>query len=124
MKKTGNVLFFVVVLALMFLVSAGVLTLVAWFMLHGHMTTGIISGGVIGTYVISCLFGGFLMGHHMGKHKFLWGMMVAVCYFFVLLMSGKIRYSISFDFNLQTMGSFLICLVSGMLGGMLAPAAK
>jgi putative membrane protein (TIGR04086 family) len=124
MKKQGKGVFFLVVLAVMFLISSGILAFVAMLMLKGHMTAGFLSGGVIGAYVISCLLGGFLMGHHVGKHKFLWGMFVAICYFFVLFLAGKIIYSQKFVWNLQTMGSFLICLVSGMLGGMLAPAER
>jgi putative membrane protein (TIGR04086 family) len=124
MEKTGKGIFFLVVLALMFLVSAGILAIVAAMMLKGHMSTGFVSGGVIGTYVISCFLGGFLAGRHMGKHKFIWGVLVAGCYFFVLCLAGKIVYSGSFAMDLRTMGSFLICIVSGMLGGMMAPAKR
>jgi putative membrane protein (TIGR04086 family) len=93
-------------------------------MLKGHMTTGFVSGGVIAAYVISCLVGGFCVGQYMGKHKFLWGTLIGLFYFFILYLLGAIIYSKGFQMSLQVFGSCLICIVSGMLGGMLAPAEK
>lgn len=124
MKKAGSGVLFFVILACMLLVSALILVVLSMFMLKGHMTAGFVSGGVIAAYVISCLLGGFCMGQHMGKHKFLWGMIIGCCYFGILFVVGRLVYHSAFRVDLQVISSFLICIVAGMLGGMFAPAVR
>ncbi len=123
MKKSGSGVMFLVVLACMLLVSALFLAAMSMFMLGGHMTAGFISGAVIAAYVFSCLTGGFCVGRYMGKYKFMWGSATGCCYFCILFVTGRLLYHSALAVDLQVISSFLICIVSGMLGGMLAPAA-
>lgn len=124
MKKSGSGILFVVILACMLLISALFLVVLSMLMLRGHMTAGFVSGGVIAAYVVSCLLGGFCMGQHMGKHKFLWGLLTGFCYFCILFVAGRLLYRTALALNLQVISSFFICIVAGMLGGMLAPAVR
>ena len=122
MKKSGDALRFLIILVGMLVVSALVLAVVTAFMLKGHMTAGIISGGVIAAYVVSALLGGFCIGQVKGRQKFLWGLLIGLCYFLVLFLTGKMIYHSGADFGFQTVSSGMICAVAGMIGGMLAPA--
>lgn len=124
MKKSGDALRFLIILVGMLVVSAIVLAVVTAFMLKGHMTAGFISGGVIAAYVVSALLGGFCIGQVKGRQKFLWGLLIGLCYFLVLFLTGKMIYHSGAAFDFQTVSSGMICAVAGMIGGMLAPANR
>ena len=118
MKKSGDALRFLIILVGMLVVSALVLAVVTAFMLKGHMTAG------LAAYVVSALLGGFCIGQVKGRQKFLWGLLIGLCYFLVLFLTGKMIYHSGADFGFQTVSSGMICAVAGMIGGMLAPANR
>ena len=124
MKKSGDALRFLIILVGMLVVSALVLAVVTAIMLKGHMTAGFIGGGVIAAYVVSALLGGFCIGQVKGRQKFLWGLLIGLCYFLVLFLTGKMIYHSGAAFDFQTISSGMICAVAGMIGGMLAPANR
>ena len=120
--KSKNVIAFFVILMGMLVISAVILAVISAVMLNGHMNPGFISGGVIAAYVISSLIGGFCIGQIRGKQKFLWGALMGLGYFLVLLLVGNVIYHQGLTMNFQTISSGIICVVAGMIGGMLAPA--
>lgn len=124
MKKGSGGVAFLVILGGMFLLSAALLAALSAIMLKNGMGAGFISGGVIAAYVISCLVGGFCMGQFMGKHKFIWGILIGVCYFGILFLAGRAIYHTGIKADIQFISSFMICMVAGMLGGMLAPRVR
>lgn len=124
MKKGSGGVVFLIILGGMFLLSAALLAILAAVMLKNNMGAGFISGGVIAAYVISCLAGGFCMGQYMGKHKFIWGILIGICYFGILFLAGRVIYHTGIQADVQFISSFLICMVAGMLGGMLAPRVR
>ena len=124
MKKGNQWIAFFVVLGSILLLSAVVLAILAAVLLKQDMSSQFISGSVIASYVISCLAGGFAMGQCTGRHNFLWGIGIGVCYFGVLLLAGKFLYPHGGKTDIQLISSFLICMVAGMLGGMLAPRVR
>ncbi|MBS4815895.1 MAG: TIGR04086 family membrane protein [Clostridium sp.] len=120
--KSKNVIGFFSVLMGMLVISALILAVVSAFMLNGHMNSGFVGGGVIAAYVISSMVGGFCIGQIKGKQKFLWGALMGAGYFLALLLVGNVVYHQGPAMNFQTVSSGIICVVSGMIGGMLAPA--
>lgn len=120
--KSKNVIGFFVILMGMLVISAVILAVISAVMLNGHMNPGFISGGVIAAYVISSLIGGFCIGQIRGKQKFLWGALMGLGYFLALLLVGNVIYHQGLTMNFQTISSGIICVVAGMIGGMLAPA--
>lgn len=120
--KSKNVIGFFAILMGMLVVSAVILAIISAVMLNGHMNSGFVSGGVIAAYVISSLMGGFCIGQIKGKQKFLWGALMGFGYFLVLLLVGNVVYHQGLAMNFQTVSSGIICVVAGMIGGMLAPA--
>ena len=79
-----------------------------------------VHGGNHLTFVILTFSGGFVIGKLAGVRKFLWGLLLGVVYFVLLmLISLGIYHSLQSDLmNLGT--TFLLCAGGGMLGGMIS----
>lgn len=76
--------------------------------------------GIIVVYVISTFVGGFIMGKLVGEKKFLWGLMLGIIYFALLML-----ISLGVNHSLQSNGTnivttMLLCAGGGMLGGMVS----
>ena len=107
-------------LAAAYLVSAAMLLLLALLLYKLHFDNGKIAIGVILIYVVSCFTGGFMTGKRIHTQKFLWGLLLGVIYFVLLLViSGISRSGIRADLK-QMITTLLICVGSGMAGGMLS----
>ena len=79
-----------------------------------------VSIGIIATYMISCFTGGFLIGKKKKRKKYLWGLCVGAFYFAVLLL-GNLVVNRGLDGQLvQMLTTAVLCILSGMAGGMLS----
>ena len=102
-------------------VVTGILLLVLTLLLYkAGLREENVNAGIILIYVISTFSGGFVIGKLTGTRKFLWGLLLGVIYFVLLLLiSLGIYHSLQADvMNLVTM--FLLCAGGGMLGGMIS----
>ena len=120
-QKLGN---FFVILGIMFVCSMlllGMITVIVWKIDGG---SNILSIGVILTYILSNILGGFLVGKMMGQQKFFWGVVIGAVYFLVLLVAGVLLMDTRLSGNMQIISSAMMCVISGMLGGMLAPGQR
>ena len=61
------------------------LLLLAFLLFQFDLGEGPVAAGIIAVYVISCLLGGFMAGKIMRKDKYLWGILVGLCYFVLLI---------------------------------------
>lgn len=103
-----------------YIITAFILLLLAFLMLKLDLSSTIIGGGVIFAYILSTFIGGFFVGKKLEQKKFLWGLLMGVCYFVVvmlvsLLMNREAPIPIG-----SMLTSFLICGLSGMAGGMVS----
>jgi putative membrane protein (TIGR04086 family) len=103
-----------------YIITALILLLLSFLMLKLDLSSTVISGGINFAYIVSAFIGGFFVGKKIEQRKFLWGLVMGVFYFIVLML-------ISLLMNRVTplpMGSlftvFIICGLSGMLGGMVS----
>ena len=99
----------------------GILLLILTVLLYkAGLSEENINAGIILTYVISTFSGGFVIGKLAGVKKFLWGLLLGIMYFVLLLLiSLGIYHSLQSDMmNLVT--TFLLCAGGGMLGGMVS----
>lgn len=71
-------------------------------------------------YVLSAGTGGFTVGKMQKEKKFLWGLLVGVFYFLILLLVNGILGGFSGIFWKNALTVAIICSMSGTLGGMLA----
>lgn len=102
-------------------VVTGILLLILALLLYkAGLSEENINAGIILTYVISTFSGGFVIGKLTGMKKFLWGLLLGVVYFVLLLLiSFGIYHSLQSDpMSLAT--TFLLCAGGGMLGGMIS----
>ena len=75
--------------------------------------------GILILYLLSCLVGGMIAGKKAGNRKFFWGLMLGVSYFLVLVILSLMgEEGIASGFK-EIILPGIICLFSGMLGGML-----
>ena len=75
--------------------------------------------GVIVVYVVSCALGGFLAGRMRGERKFLWGLLLGVIYFAVLLAVSLVISGGEIPDGMHLVTTLAICAGSGMAGGMI-----
>ena len=102
-------------------VMTGILLLILTVLLYkAGLSEENINAGIILTYVISTFSGGFVIGKLAGVKKFLWGLLLGIMYFVLLLLiSLGIYHSLQSDMmNLVT--TFLLCAGGGMLGAMVS----
>ena len=102
-------------------VMTGILLLILTVLLYkAGLSEENINAGIILTYVISTFSGGFVIGKLAGVKKFLWGLLLGIMYFVLLLLiSLGIYHSLQSDMmNLVT--TFLLCAGGWMLGGMVS----
>jgi putative membrane protein, TIGR04086 family/integral membrane protein, TIGR04097 family len=99
----------------------GILTVIIWKMDGG---SNVLSVGVIVIYILSNALGGFLVGKMMGQQKFFWGVVIGAAYFLVLFLIGVGLMQTKINGNMQIISGAMVCVISGMLGGMVAPGGK
>ena len=107
-------------LLLSYLLTTGLLLLLALLLYRFELTEKVVSVCVIGIYILVTFLAGFLAGKREGSRKFLWGLLLGGLYFLILIV-------ISLTVN-QGMGEvggnfftvLILCCGSGMLGGMLS----
>ena len=97
-----------------YIVTGLLLLLTAGLLYRFELSEGKVRIMIIVTYILSCFAGGFLSGKMMKNKKFLWGILVGLLYFGIMLL-------VSLD---QTAANFVttmvLCILGGMLGGMCA----
>lgn len=101
-------------------ISMGMLLLLALVMLKLQPDTQQMKIGIMATYALSCLFGGWYCGGKMHTKKYLWGLFLGGLYFLLLfLVSGmnKGGFRPELFYSLMVLG---LCCLGGMLGGMAA----
>ena len=95
--------------------ATGILLLILAFLLYKMgLGESQINIGIMVTYIVSCLFGGFYMGKKIKVRRFAWGMGVGTGYAVLLTV-----HQISGDFKEMLM-MFFLCFFGGTLGGILA----
>ncbi len=105
---------------MMFAVTALLLFLLAFLVQQFDWQSGMINVGISAAYVISCFFGGFFAGKIQKSRKFLWGILLGFAYVLAMLLITLLVkhgfHSTAADF----MASLFMCVVAGMLGGMIS----
>lgn len=124
MEKTvrQNSKIFAILRGLLFsyIITAFILLLLSFLMLKLDLPSVVISGGINFAYIASALVGGFFVGKTIEQRKFLWGLVLGVFYFAVLMlvsimMNGGTALPLG---SLVTV--LIICGLSGMIGGMIS----
>lgn len=107
-------------LLISYIITAFMLLLLAFLMLKLDLPSIVFSGGINFAYSISAFTGGFFTGKRIEQKKFIWGLIMGIFYFVILLLISLMMNRVSpMPFgSLSTV--FIICGLSGMLGGMIS----
>lgn len=80
----------------------------------------VVSVVVIILYILSTGAAGFLAGKKMQVHRFLWGLLMGVAYYLVLLIVSYVYHGEGTVVAQSLLTTFFLCTGGGMLGGMLS----
>ena len=120
MLSGEGILFIMKCLLFSYVLTAGLLLLLALLLYRFSLQEKIVNNGIIVIYIAVTFLAGLLAGKRAGSRKFLWGLCMGTLYFAVLaLVSLAVNRSIA-DVATNFVTVFCLCAGSGMLGGMLA----
>ena len=107
-------------LLLSYLITAAALLLLAFLLFRFQLGEDKVTLGITIIYIASCLAGGFFAGKKMGNRKFLWGILLGICYGALLLgITLLVEHQLDSDTQ-RVLTTLFLCLGGGMLGGMLS----
>lgn len=98
---------------------AGILIL-ALLLLMFQITESSVDIGILVIYILAGLVAGMIAGKRTGSKRFLWGMISGMGYFLVLFTLSVVSGQEIKHMGNDLMTTFLICIGSGTLGGMLS----
>ncbi len=120
MKSGEGVIFMLKCLLVSYILTAGLLLLLALMLYRFGLKENIVNICIIAIYVIVTFLAGMMVGKRVQSRRFLWGFLMGVLYFVVLAaVSLAVNRSIQ-DVANNCVTVFLLCAGSGMLGGMVS----
>ncbi len=108
----------IVILGVMFVISCMLLMILAALLFKCGLTEGQMTIAIIGVYIITTFIGGVLIGKYNKVKKYIWGLIIGLSYYVVLMIVTLVVNKGLADYNIVT--TMILCLCSGMLGGMLS----
>ncbi len=113
-----------IALLFMYFVSELLLVILALLLYKLDLSESIIRMGIIFTYTLSGLAGGFFIGKKMKDKRFLWGLFAGSSYFVLLfLLSLLLKQGMGmelFSEPVKILTALILCSVAGMAGGMIS----
>lgn len=120
MKREEKIILLFKNLVVAYIVTFVVLAILSFIAYRLELKDKTISMLLVVSYIGANFIGGFLTGRKIKEKKFLWGMVLAACYFVVFSILAIGFHGISSFATANTVTTFVLCLASGMLGGMLS----
>lgn len=96
------------------------IVILALLLLMFQITENVVDVGILVTYILSGLSTGFIVGKRTGSRRLVWGMVSGICYFLILFLVSLILKQDMSDLGNDLTTTVLICVGSGILGGMLS----
>ncbi|MBH1941593.1 TIGR04086 family membrane protein [Mobilitalea sibirica] len=119
-RQNTKIIYLLEGLLFSYIITAFVLLLLSFLMLKLDLSGAVISGGIHFAYILSAFIGGFFIGKKVEQKKFLWGMVMGVFYFIILMLVSLLMNRVT-PLPLGSLFTvFVISSLSGMLGGMLS----
>jgi putative membrane protein (TIGR04086 family) len=116
----GTPLFFLKCLLASYILTGLLLLVLALLLYKAGIGQRVVAVCIIGIYVLSTFFAGFIAGKKMENKKFLWGLLMGVLYFTVLAVMSFIVNSSEAALGNSFFTTMALCCGGGMLGGMLS----
>ena len=107
-------------LLFMCLTTVAMMLLLSMLFYKVHISDMGIRMGAIATYLVTNFVGGFIFGKVNEKRKYLYGIIIGIIYFVLLVFATIIFGNGKEVFTITSIISLICCTVGGMLGGMLS----
>ena len=120
MQKNIKVIWWIKSLLASYIVTGILLLVLTFFMYKFELNEKIVSAAIVGIYVVSTLIGGMIIGKLTKSKRYLWGMVLGIIYFVLLLLITLGVYRTLNGDNVSIVTSLILCAGGGMTGGMIS----
>ena len=120
MQKNIKVIWWIKSLLASYIVTGILLLVLTFFMYKFELNEKIVSAAIVGIYVVSTLIGGMIIGKLTKSKRYLWGMVLGIIYFVLLLLITLGVYRTWNGDSVSIVTSLILCAGGGMTGGMIS----
>ena len=120
MQKNIKVIWWIKSLLASYIVTGILLLVLTFFMYKFELNEKIVSAALVGIYVVSTLIGGMIIGKLTKSKRYLWGMVLGIIYFVLLLLITLGVYRTLNGDSVSIVTSLILCAGGGMTGGMIS----
>lgn len=120
MQKNIKVIWWIKSLLASYIVTGILLLVLTFFMYKFELNEKIVSAAIVGIYVVSTLIGGMIIGKLTKSKRYLWGMVLGIIYFVLLLLITLGVYRTLNGDSVSIVTSMILCAGGGMTGGMIS----
>lgn len=120
MQKNIKVIWWIKSLLASYIVTGILLLVLTFFMYKFELNEKIVSAAIVGIYVVSTLIGGMIIGKLTKSKRYLWGMVLGIIYFVLLLLITLGVYRTLKGDSVSIVTSLILCAGGGMTGGMIS----
>ena len=120
MQKNIEVIWWIKSLLASYIVTGILLLVLTFFMYKFELNEKIVSAAIVGIYVVSTLIGGMIIGKLTKSKRYLWGMVLGIIYFVLLLLITLGVYRTLNGDSVSIVTSLILCAGGGMTGGMIS----
>lgn len=119
-QKNIKVIWWIKSLLASYIVTGISLLVLTFFMYKFELNEKIVSAAIVGIYVVSTLIGGMIIGKLTKSKRYLWGMVLGIIYFVLLLLITLGVYRTLNGDSVSIVTSLILCAGGGMTGGMIS----
>ena len=120
MQKNIKGIWWIKSLLASYIVTGILLLVLTFFMYKFELNEKIVSAAIVGIYVVSTLIGGMIIGKLTKSKRYLWGMVLGIIYFVLLLLITLGVYRTLNGDSVSIVTSLILCAGGGMTGGMIS----
>ena len=120
MQKNIKFIWWIKSLLASYIVTGILLLVLTFFMYKFELNEKIVSAAIVGIYVVSTLIGGMIIGKLTKSKRYLWGMVLGILYFVLLLLITLGVYRTLNGDSVSIVTSLILCAGGGMTGGMIS----
>ena len=124
MRKKGQnevwIMWMVKALLAAYVVTGILLIILALALYKFELNEGAVTAGVTAVYLISTFTGGLVVGKLAKVRRFLWGIVLGILYFALLLLVTVGIYRTFHGSSTEILVTFALCAGGGMAGGMIS----
>lgn len=107
-------------LIISYIVTFILLLIFSMIMYYGNVSEKVVGIFVIITYFISSLLGGLSIGKSVENRRFLWGIILGLLYFGIIMMITLVGRVGNEQIDSSKITGFITSCIGGMLGGMIS----